>query len=328
MEMTVTAETPQSTESTVISESGQSSNGFGMEDFLNRDSQFYTGNSKAPEKKESTPAKPTATPPKEEAVKTQEKAQEAKEGDPNKEPETAEKRLKDKDRYITKLEEERKELKLSIAKLNKLINKYGSDALVYDENGDPVGFNFETKNEKPKKEEESDPEPPKPSPDDDLETYNEKIEARVLWKIRQEKKAEAEKQRIEQEEKSKKEEEDYRTQVFNEFANDDIEMVSELFPDFKNPESPLFKKAVEIFEKDKKRLSLRPDANSYCFFRAADALGIKPVTAKEETAKREIKIVNKPNLANLGEGGAGNLQNPIQNKLDWFNQREKQFVKK
>lgn len=248
MDEIVTAE--QENETTVMQESGENT-ALGMDEFLKRDAQFHTGKSKAPEVKESAPVKPV-TPPKEEAVNKQEKAPESKKGTPEKEPETEDKRLKDKDRYITKLEEERKELKMSVSKLNKLINKYGSDAVVYDENGDPVGFNFETKSEKPKKEEESDPEPPEPTEDDDIKTFNKKVKDRVKWELRQEARQKEEAKAKEQEAKEQLEEESLRETVFKEAVNEDYDGVVELFPDAKNKESELFKKATEIYLADKK----------------------------------------------------------------------------
>ena len=282
--------------------------------------------SKPSEKKTVKTPEKTATPEKKADDKD-----ETDEADPEKEAssEPLEKRLKDKDRYITRILEELKESKRKLSKRDKVIHKWGSEAVVYDEEGDPVDLSFEERKENQSKAaEESDPEPPKPSPDDDLETYNEKIEARVLWRIRQEARQKEEAKAKEQEAKEKDEQEKLREQVFKEAVNEDYDGVVELFPDAKNKESELFKKATEIYLADKKRLSLRSDRNSYCFFRAADALGLKPVTTKEETPKREIKIVKKPNFADLGGGGSGDFPNPVQNKLDWFNQREKQFVKK
>jgi hypothetical protein len=277
--------------------------------------------SKPTEKKTvKTPVKP-ATPEKE-----AEEKDETEEADPEKEAasEPLEKRLKDKDRYITRILEELKESKRKLSKRDKVIHKFGSEAVVYDEYGDPVDFNFEErKKEAIKESDEIDPEPPKPSPDDDLETYNEKIEARVLWRIRQEARQKEEAKAKESEAKEQLEQEKLRETVFKEAVNEDYDGVVELFPDAKNKESELFKKATEIYLADKKRLSLRSDRNSYCFFRAADALGLKPVTESKDPEKRDVKITLKKNLMDLGSQGGRDSINTDSGFIKWKKEQER-----
>jgi len=294
----VTAE--QTNETEVKTEVEKSS----FEAFQDREKSFSEPKEEEVNPSEKKAVKP-ATP-----VKEAENKEESEEADPEKETDSdpIEKRLKDKDRYITRQQEELKELKLKLSKRDKVIHKFGSEAVVYDNDGDPIDFRFDDKKEKSETAKE-DAEPPLPTGDEPLEVYTDMIAKRAEWKYEQKQKAKEEAKQREQEVKTEKEEADLRDNAFKEAVDENIEITAELFPDLKDTESKLFKEADKIFKANPK-LKYRPDCNFICFSEAAKKLGIPPVTSSdtERTEKRDIKITPKKNLMELGsQGGKDSL---------------------
>lgn len=303
-----------------------------FEQFNAKEQAYNVNKSQAP-KSESKPEKVPApvTPAKEAVKKPEAKADDSKpESHPEKEHESVEaveKRLKDKDRHITKLSEELKALKAGLEKRDRLLNRF-SDALDLDENGDPKDWNFEKANPKAKKE-DADPRPEDPNEDDDFKTFNKKLVEIAKWEIRQEQNAKEEAKRKEAELSKQKEEDSKKESARVEAINESFDMAVALFPDAAVEDSELRQKAEEIYRNNPK-IQHRTDYNLYCFMKAAEELGIKPVTPKEpETQpKKDVKVVMKPSLMELGSSSGGSTSNALQGKLSAFNSREQQFIKK
>jgi len=236
-------------------------------------------------------------PPSEEEEEDTEESQEEE-----KEEESYEKRYKDLQSHADKKE----------ARYKKLLAPFEKN-LVEDENGD-LSFKFDDTPQKPS-------EIPEQATDDEW-IDNPRVAAEKDYKFRRYHEKQEEKQeRTKQDESSKVEEANkaYKTKRGEYWGE-----AQELYPDAKDKESALFKKAAEIMEADPS-MAASPRCDLLAIKEAAMELGITPQGKKPSLKKKSSYIIG----GSSGSGGKGGDKKLSDEEFDALSSEEQnEYMKK